>query len=431
MLSLKKHYDEEDLDVQLRAPRLLSICLLIIPVLALGGFLDFGLKSWLSFTFDLVGIAVAVIMVLLILTGRYRLAVPLMVAASLVIIMFVAFPWVHINNLTTRDVALYLSMPIIFTAIVERRPWVTLTVTGLVALYQVLVWVFWIQPRMPVGSFAPEEIFAMSLVLSLLGGLGIHQVLLITSKIAHKRELAIANSRQRQAELEARNADLEQLNRFFFHELKGPLITIQSFAGSLQLDLEKDRRDRAASDLRRILSASNFLNSAQARLAQLIRLGLEPCAVKEVDLTAIWNRVVLNVQGESGGAVFSGPEEPVKILAEASRLELILLELVKNSLQCFGPDPAGLKVHLRVAQTAGLIVLDFMDNGPGLAESRQEAAFEPFERYQGTGTGLGLTLARRAANNLGGSLKFLPVAQGCCLRLEMPSQKERPGIPSV
>lgn len=147
MLSLKKHYDEEDLDVQLRAPRLLSICLLIIPVLALGGFLDFGLKSWLSFTFDLVGIAVAVIMVLLILTGRYRLAVPRMVAASLVIIMFVAFPWVHINNLTTRDVALYLSMPIIFTAIVERRPWVTLTVTGLVTLYQVLVWVFWIQPR--------------------------------------------------------------------------------------------------------------------------------------------------------------------------------------------------------------------------------------------------------------------------------------------
>lgn len=134
----------------------------------------------------------------------------------------------------------------------------------------------------------------MSLVLSLLGGLGIHQVLLITSKIAHKRELAIANSRQRQAELEARNADLEQLNRFFFHELKGPLITIQSFAGSLQLDLEKDRRDRAAKDFRRIL---------------------------------------------------------------------------------------------------------------------------------GTGTGLGLTLARRAANNLGGSLKFLPVAQGCCLRLELPRRE--------
>jgi signal transduction histidine kinase len=75
---------------------------------------------------------------------------------------------------------------------------------------------------------------------------------------------------------------------------------------------------------------------------------------------------------------------------------------------------------LRYAGQAGIELLDqrdqllirVIDHGPGIAEDKREAVFEPFYRLEGSrnrnsgGVGLGMTIAREAAQRLGGDLNL-------------------------
>ena len=53
-----------------------------------------------------------------------------------------------------------------------------------------------------------------------------------------------------------------------------------------------------------------------------------------------------------------------------------------------------------------------IDHGPGIAADKREAVFEPFFRLEGSrnrnsgGVGLGMTIAREAAERLGGQLSL-------------------------
>jgi signal transduction histidine kinase len=57
-----------------------------------------------------------------------------------------------------------------------------------------------------------------------------------------------------------------------------------------------------------------------------------------------------------------------------------------------------------------LLVIRVIDHGPGIAPEQREAVFEPFFRLEGSrnrnsgGVGLGMTIAREAAQRMGGQL---------------------------
>jgi signal transduction histidine kinase len=64
------------------------------------------------------------------------------------------------------------------------------------------------------------------------------------------------------------------------------------------------------------------------------------------------------------------------------------------------------------------------DHGPGIPADEQDRAFE---RFHGTGTGLGLPIARQVALAHGGSLTLRspgPAGDGCVFRLSLPGLTE-------
>jgi signal transduction histidine kinase len=58
------------------------------------------------------------------------------------------------------------------------------------------------------------------------------------------------------------------------------------------------------------------------------------------------------------------------------------------------------------------LLIRVIDHGPGIAADKREAVFEPFYRLEGSrnrnsgGVGLGMTIAREAAQRLGGQLNL-------------------------
>ncbi|POH64520.1 MULTISPECIES: sensor histidine kinase [Cryobacterium] len=102
------------------------------------------------------------------------------------------------------------------------------------------------------------------------------------------------------------------------------------------------------------------------------------------------------------------PEQPVLLHGDESSLRQILLNLTSNATTYTG---AGTTVLVSIEQGAGSVQVRVHDEGSGIAESALESIFEPFaqdihnpnQRHTGP-LGLGLTIARRLSQWLGGAL---------------------------
>jgi signal transduction histidine kinase len=115
------------------------------------------------------------------------------------------------------------------------------------------------------------------------------------------------------------------------------------------------------------------------------------------------------------------------VLADASLLQLVLAEMLGNALKFTAPrDPAVIAVSAVPAAQAGYIALRVQDNGVGFNPAMRPKLFTVFGRLhsaqQFEGIGMGLVLARKRVQRMGGALSIDGVADGgCCITLALPA----------
>jgi two-component system sensor histidine kinase PilS (NtrC family) len=95
---------------------------------------------------------------------------------------------------------------------------------------------------------------------------------------------------------------------------------------------------------------------------------------------------------------------------DRSHLNRILWNLTVNALRCCS-GKAG-SVRLRVAEASGTVELHVIDDGPGIDPQLRGQVFEPFFTTHGSGTGLGLYIARELCEANRASLTLLDPAPG-------------------
>jgi signal transduction histidine kinase/purine-cytosine permease-like protein/FixJ family two-component response regulator len=130
---------------------------------------------------------------------------------------------------------------------------------------------------------------------------------------------------------------------------------------------------------------------------------------------------------------------PELVRADEKRLRQILINLLGNAVKFTRSG----QVQLRVDYSREMARFEVEDTGPGMSEAELAQVFEPFVRgtaaggNAGTGTGLGLTIARMLTGLMGGELTVRSTpGQGSCfsVRLYLPelqaraSQRERPAL---
>ncbi|WP_315981463.1 ATP-binding protein [Aliamphritea spongicola] len=130
---------------------------------------------------------------------------------------------------------------------------------------------------------------------------------------------------------------------------------------------------------------------------------------------------------------FIAPEHTLKWQEEGERSRLfgqaeLLRRAVDNILgNAIKHTPAGSEISISVSQTGTRCRICIDDNGSGVDDAQLERLFDPFYRQQqvDNGYGLGLSIAKRAAELLGGRIEASsPPGKGLQVCIDLPLAKE-------
>lgn len=179
------------------------------------------------------------------------------------------------------------------------------------------------------------------------------------------------------------------------HDLRTPITRLRLWAGFLEEGEARDRIEGNLDEMQAMIEAT----------LDYLREGREIEEPRAADLVAVL-RTVCDAAADAGGDVtYEGPETLVLPLRRVG-IRRALANLVGNAVAYGG----GARVTLRRA--SGLVEVEIADGGPGIPESEMERVFEPFYRLEESrnratgGVGLGLTIARRAVQADGGTLRL-------------------------
>lgn len=174
------------------------------------------------------------------------------------------------------------------------------------------------------------------------------------------------------------------------HDLKTPLSALRVRVESVEDDTERDKMVATIDEMVTILND----------ILMLARLGKSGEALQSVDIGALAE----SIAGEFENTRFISPEARLVAQVRPVLLRRALRNLISNAVAY------GKSATVSLVKKPGALVVEIIDQGPGIAPSQMETMFEPFNRAEASrsrttgGSGLGLTIARAIARSHGGDV---------------------------
>jgi two-component system sensor kinase FixL len=208
-------------------------------------------------------------------------------------------------------------------------------------------------------------------------------------------------------ELEQTNKELNDFTHIVSHDLKAPLMTIESFSSFLLEDYGDRLGDAGQDYLSRVMTASQRMVALIDGLLTLSRVGRKHTGYTEVDVGRLVGEVLEDLGGQldASGAVVTVGEMPV-VVAQAVWMKQLLGNLVGNAIKFNESKPPRVEVGYRDAGDHHLFTVT--DNGIGIPESQRHLLFRVFSRVPTEkhypGTGAGLSICRKIVESMGGEI---------------------------
>lgn len=234
---------------------------------------------------------------------------------------------------------------------------------------------------------------------------------LLAFAVAWSRSAARLASIERRAAREQRLVALGSMSSVMAHELRNPLASLKGHAQLLAEDLDEPKRKAKAE---RVVAEAERLEVLTTSLLDFVRDGpIERAAIPPAELVA---RSLEHLDGSRVATDLA--RAPSALFVDLPRLSRALHNVVENALQA---TEDATPVELRIDRDGDDVVIDIRDHGGGIAEGAEAQIFEPFVTTRTRGTGLGLAVARRIAEEHGGTLtgENHP-AGGALFRLRFP-----------
>ncbi|MEL7013856.1 MAG: HAMP domain-containing sensor histidine kinase, partial [Pseudomonadota bacterium] len=233
------------------------------------------------------------------------------------------------------------------------------------------------------------------------------------------RQLRQANEKLTQISVQ-KDAFLSQIS----HELRTPMTSIRAFSEILREGgLTEDELGKYASiihdeairltrllddllDLSVLENAQIVLNLQKGHLDEVLDRAIAAAGLAEGNLTVNRDR----------------SSEQKMLYTDLDRLSQVFINVIANARKYC--DVAQPQLEIAVSTDAkDQVIVDFIDNGPGIPADKQATIFEKFARVseaKAGGAGLGLAICREIMTRLGGGIAYVPVQSGALFRVTIP-----------
>lgn len=211
-------------------------------------------------------------------------------------------------------------------------------------------------------------------------------------------------------ELRVRNEELDQFARAASHDLKSPMRGIRSLAEWILEDCGKLLPEESAEDFQLLIQRVRRMEQLLTSMTDYARLGKTDRTPEELDLREVLAdlRAVLHVPGQFEISA-PGSESWPTLKAPRAAIERIFGNLISNAVKHHDDVERG-RIEISCLEAGGFVKFAVQDNGPGIPAEFSERIFRMFEtlapRDEVEGSGMGLALARKTAEMLGGSLEL-------------------------
>lgn len=208
------------------------------------------------------------------------------------------------------------------------------------------------------------------------------------------------------------------------HELRTPLATLEAYVDGVEdgvLAQEAATFATMRAQIERLRRLSTDLREAALAEEHALGMRMERVDLRDVVAAAVVAEVP---RYEAAGLelAFATPDGSVAVQADPIRLAQVLGNLLENALRY-----ARAKVDVSLAVDAPNALITVCDDGEGIPPEHAESIFHRFHRVDparptsdGSGSGLGLTIARAIVEDHAGAIWVEPASPGARFTVRLP-----------
>jgi PAS domain S-box-containing protein len=214
--------------------------------------------------------------------------------------------------------------------------------------------------------------------------------------------------RERTAQLESANCELESFSYSVSHDLRAPLRSLDGFSQAVIEEYSDKLDDKGKDYLGRIRLASQRMGQLIDDMLKLSRVTRSEMRFENVDLTGIAREIGDELgRAEPGRKVEFDIEDGVTAWGDLPLMRTVMQNLLSNSWK-FTSRHEKAVIQFGATENGGRKVYFVKDDGAGFDMTYADKLFTPFQRLHSTaqfpGTGIGLVIAKRIIKRHGGEI---------------------------
>ncbi|USQ82542.1 HAMP domain-containing histidine kinase [Streptomyces phaeoluteigriseus] len=207
------------------------------------------------------------------------------------------------------------------------------------------------------------------------------------------------------------------------HQLRTPLtalrLSLDNIADGVDDEFVREDVEQATAEvvrMSRLVNGLLVLARAEAEVA-----AAEPLPLRDIvtERLSVW-RPAADERGVTIALRGSADDRPL-VLATTGHLDQVLDNVLSNALEV---SPDGATITVRTEARGSTVLLEVLDEGPGMSDAEKSRAFDRFWRGQGltgrSGSGLGLAVVRQLLTDDGGTVILADArGGGLCVRITL------------